>query len=65
MKTPEITPTAEKIDKLIKRIDAGDIRIPAFQRSFVWKQNQVIELLDSIILNYPIGSILLWHTKKS
>jgi uncharacterized protein with ParB-like and HNH nuclease domain len=64
MKTPELTPTAEKIDKLIKRIDSGDIRIPAFQRAFVWKQNQILELLDSIILNYPIGSVLLWHTKE-
>lgn len=64
MKAPELTPNAEKIDKLIKRIDSGDIRIPAFQRSYVWKQEQVIELLDSIILNYPIGSVLLWHTKE-
>ncbi len=62
MKAPELTPTAEKIDKLIKRIDSGDIRIPAFQRAYVWKQNQILELLDSIVTNYPIGSILLWYT---
>jgi len=41
MKTAELTPTAQKIDKLIKRIDEGDIKIPAFQRGYVWKQNQV------------------------
>ncbi len=63
-KIPELTPSAEKIDKLIKRIDSGDIRIPAFQRSYVWKQDQILELLDSIIANYPIGSLLLWHTKE-
>lgn len=62
MKAPELTSTAEKIDKLIKRIDSGDIRIPAFQRAYVWKQNQILELLDSIITNYPISSILLWYT---
>jgi hypothetical protein len=63
MKDPELTPSAEKIDKIIKRIDSGDIRIPAFQRSYVWKQNQILELLDSIRTNYPIGSILLWYTQ--
>lgn len=41
MKTAELTPTAQKIAKLIKRIDEGDIKIPAFQRGYVWKQNQV------------------------
>lgn len=62
MKAPELIPTSEKIDKLIKRIDSGDIRIPAFQRAYIWKQNQVLELLDSLITNYPIGSVLLWYT---
>jgi hypothetical protein len=62
MKTAELTPTAQKIDRLIKRIDEGDIKIPAFQRGYVWKQNQVIELLESVVNEYPIGSILLWKS---
>lgn len=64
MKAPELNPTAEKIDKLINRINSGDIKIPAFQRAYVWKQNQILDLLDSIIKNYPIGSILLWSTNE-
>jgi hypothetical protein len=63
-RAPELTPTSEKIDKLLSRINSGDIRIPAFQRAFVWKQNQIIELLDSIINNYPIGSILSWNSSE-
>lgn len=62
MKPPELSVTPEKIDKLINRINSGDIRIPAFQRGFVWKPNQIIELLDSVVKNYPIGSVLLWNT---
>ena len=58
----EITPTSPKIDRLINRIEEGDIKIPAFQRGFVWNQDQVLELLDSIYRDYPIGSILLWNT---
>lgn len=64
MKLAEITPTAQKIDKLIKRIDDGDIKIPAFQRGYVWKQEQVIDLLQSIYSEYPIGSVLLWKTDE-
>lgn len=63
-KAPEINPTSEKIDKLLNRINSGDIKIPAFQRSYVWKQNQIIELLDSILNNYPIGSVLLWNSSE-
>ena len=64
MKLPELSTSPEKIDKIINRINSGDIRIPAFQRAYVWKQNQIIDLLDSVIKNYPIGSVLLWSTKE-
>ena len=60
----EITPVARKIDRLITRIEEGDIKIPAFQRGFVWKQDQVMQLLDSIYHDYPIGSILLWDSSE-
>lgn len=64
MATSEITPSAVKIDKLIPRIADGDIKIPAFQRHFVWKPGQVIDLLDSIYNDFPIGSILLWNSHE-
>lgn len=64
MRAPELSTNPEKIDKIINRINSGDIRIPAFQRAYVWKQNQILELLDSVVKNYPIGSILLWSTSE-
>ncbi len=60
----EINPTAPKIDRIMNRIEEGDIKIPAFQRGFVWNQEQVLDLLDSIYRDYPIGSILLWQTSE-
>ncbi|MGE0082953.1 MAG: DUF262 domain-containing protein [Desulfococcaceae bacterium] len=62
MALSEIIPSSVKIDKLLSRIEEGDIKVPAFQRGFVWEQEKVIELLDSIYNDYPIGSILLWNT---
>jgi len=64
MELSEITPTARRIDRIINRIEEGDIKIPAFQRGFVWNQEQVVELLDSIYRDYPIGSILLWNSNE-
>jgi len=64
MPLAEITPRAVKIDRIIHRIEEGDIKIPAFQRPFIWTQEQVIDLLDSIYHDYPIGSILLWNSME-
>lgn len=64
MKTPELSTNSQKIDKLIKRIDDGDIKVPAFQRGYVWKQEQIIELMQSIIADYPVGSVLLWEASE-
>lgn len=50
------------IRKLIERISSGDIRIPAFQRNYVWEPDQVSFLLDSIYKEFPIGTIILWKT---
>lgn len=63
-KAPEISASSDKIDKILSRIISGDIKIPAFQRPYVWKQNQIIDLLDSIVNNYPVGSVLLWHSTE-
>lgn len=50
------------LKNLIEDIKKGEIKIPAFQRKFVWKEQQALDLLDSIANNYPIGSLLLWRT---
>jgi uncharacterized protein with ParB-like and HNH nuclease domain len=50
------------ISSLIEDIRRGEIKIPQFQRPFVWNEEQAINLLDSIASHYPIGSLLLWKT---
>jgi hypothetical protein len=57
-------PAVDRIDELARRIRSGDILLPKFQREFVWDRSQVLELLDSIVRNYPIGSILLWQSRQ-
>ena len=52
------------VRKLVERISSGDIRIPAFQRDFVWEPEQVAFLRDSIYKEFPIGTVILWKTDK-
>lgn len=57
-------PTSERVQQLANRVLMGDIILPEFQRPFVWKRRQVLELLDSIYRNYPIGSMLVWESRQ-
>ena len=55
-------PSVDRIEELAGRILRGDILLPKFQRAFVWEGRQILDLLNSIANNYPIGSVLLWRT---
>lgn len=58
----EHRPLPEKITDLAAGVLDGTIRLPKFQRDFVWTRQQVLDLLDSIARGYPIGSFLLWKS---
>jgi hypothetical protein len=38
--------------------------IPNIQCPFVWKEEQICNLFDSILRNYPISTLLIWVTKQ-
>lgn len=63
MERISIKPEREYMRQILVRLDEGKYGIPAFQRDFVWKPGQVIDLFDSILKGYPIGSIILWSPK--
>ncbi|HWN08673.1 MAG TPA: DUF262 domain-containing protein [Pyrinomonadaceae bacterium] len=37
--------------------------LPHIQRPFVWEEDQMIRLFDSLMRNYPIQTLLFWRTK--
>ena len=59
-------PKTESISLMdvIKYIGEGEYRIPRFQRNYVWKIDRVVDLIDSLLRGFPIGSIVLWQTKN-
>ena len=63
-KHTEVVPEVVFLGKLVERVAVGKIRVPKFQRDFVWKQADLSALLDSVRRGFPIGSILVWDTEK-
>jgi len=49
-----------KIPDLVRMVERGEIEVPEIQREFVWSENQVRDLAESIYKNYPIGLITLY-----
>ncbi|EAP98279.1 hypothetical protein JNB_14983 [Janibacter sp. HTCC2649] len=49
------------IPRLLTLASAGKLRVPRFQRSFVWDASDVRRLFDSIYRGFPIGTLLLWR----
>jgi len=39
--------------------------LPHIQRPFVWEEDQMIRLFDSLMRNYPIQTLLFWRTKDA
>lgn len=53
------------IREILEQVGRGQIRIPAFQRGFVWDSDRVAYLMDSIYKEYPFGALLFWRTKET
>lgn len=53
-----------KISKLLDAIKDKEIVVPEFQREYVWSLEQAKELMTSLFLEYPTGSILVWETNN-
>ena len=48
----------EYFKNLVRDAQIGKLKLPAFQRNWIWKPQQVIRLFDSLRKKYPIGSFL-------
>lgn len=62
MKLPE--PQTRTFSSLVAEIDKGQVKIPQFQRDFVWSMEKSAAVIDSIIKGYPIGTFIFWRTTE-
>ncbi len=59
--------TKETIRKIVGYLnesesDGGGYWLPNIQRPFVWKEEQIEKLFDSLMREYPISTLLVWKT---
>lgn len=54
-----LNPT-QRITDVIECIQQRQYQLPSIQRPFVWEQDQILKLLDSIMCGYPIGAVMVW-----
>ena len=58
----------ETIRKFVSYINnpshLGGFWLPNIQRSFVWSEEQIERLYDSLLREYPTGNLLIWKNKS-
>lgn len=57
-------PQSTGLNSLITDITSGRIKIPQFQREYVWEMKAAAQLLDSIAKGFPIGTFIMWETQE-
>lgn len=53
------------IAEALRRIQNKTYVLPAIQREFVWKPEQIERLFDSLMQGYPFGTFLFWKVEAS
>lgn len=60
-----VSPNDFNISTLFNLMDNGVIRLPAFQRNYVWDIKGASKLIESIILGLPIPQVFLYEKGKN
>ena len=51
-------PQSRSFEKVMSGIEFGTLKIPQFQREFVWPREKSAKLIDSILKGFPIGTFI-------
>lgn len=54
-----MVPKSLNLGEVLKDLQRGEIQLPDFQRNWTWDDKQIKSLLESVIRNFPINSIML------
>ena len=57
--------TGGTIKETLHAIQQTKFVLPAIQREFVWKPEQIARLFDSLMQGYPFGTFLYWKVDKA
>src|ERR1039458_1318398 len=54
---------AVPVAEVLEGVHKSEYVLPAIQREFVWKTDQICMLFDSLMRGYPIGAFLFWKVE--
>ncbi len=52
------------IQNVFYELENGNMKIPRFQRGYVWERSKIVKLLNSIYEEHPIGSFFVWEASS-
>lgn len=59
------SPNDFNVMTLCSFIDSGSVRIPGFQRNFVWDMARASRLIESLILGLPVPQLFLYEQQRN
>ena len=57
-------PIAKPYQLLMADLEKGVVKLPEFQRNFVWPPSESAKFMDSIFREMPIGTFTVWRTTE-
>lgn len=59
------TPNDFNVLTLFNFIESGAVKIPGFQRNFVWERNRSSKLIESLIIGIPVPQLFLYEQSRN
>ena len=59
------SPNDFNVITLCNFVDSGSVRIPGFQRNFVWDMARASRLIESLILGLPVPQLFLYEQERN
>lgn len=59
------SPNDFNVKTIVDFIDAGTVKVPAFQRNYVWDKRRASRLIESIIMGLPIPQLFFYEAGKN
>lgn len=58
-------PVVYSVKEWMELIEKGEVQIPDFQREFVWDRKKVVKLIEAILKERPVGSLLCLNVRTT
>src|SRR5438045_352484 len=59
------SPNDFNITTIVNFIESGAVKIPAFQRNYVWDIRRASKLIESLIIGLPVPQVFLYEEQRN